>query len=357
MVREHEIVFEDLHGSNEDEPITIDLDAGSKDDGITRSPTGQVAVDDDRDDDSIRIDNLRSADRNDGERPKPEADAKDDDDDAAIKAGEDDVYSKKVKARIDREARAKRKERERADYWESQARKFAKDQFERERATTKSRIEQTVSAIEDTQTQLEKAIEDGQTKDQVRLTARLTDLKADKVMAEASLDNLSPDGNVQPFSGNVDGTGKPNQSLADGWTEEHSDWYGARGFERQTRLANRLDKEVFEDGYDPKSPDYFEELNRRIKEKEPKLFEALESSADDTGKDDKDDKPDKRRGKPVVAPVGGNENSRQRTSSSRVELTEDDFRTMRQFNLDTNDPEVLKEFARNKREAEQGARR
>lgn len=358
--QEDVIVFEDLHGSGEDESITIDLDADTKDDGITRTPADQAADDDDKNDDRLQIDNLRSADIQD----ELGADEQDDDEKTASSDGEDDEYSKKVQARIKREQRAKRKERDRADagerratYWEEQAKTMAKDSYERDKRSLKSQVEQAGSAYVQVQSDLEKAIEDGNTKDQVRLTTRLSDLKADQVLAETRLEELSPDGNVQPYSDKLSPSDKKSdETLASKWMDDRGDWYGANGFERQTRLANRLDKEVFADGYRPDTPDYFKELDRRIKEKEPKLYEDLDAASDDTDADDTDDTKDTRRGKNVVAPVGGNETRRQRTSSSKVELTEQDFAVMRQFNLDTNDPEVLKEFARNKREAESGAR-
>jgi len=349
---EDQIVFEDLHGVNEDKPVTVDLDAGTKDDGITLTPAEQAAADDAKKDDDIQLDGLRSADADD----ELVADTKTGKDDDASKASEDDEYSKKVQARIKREQRAKVKERQRGDYWEDQAKTIAKDSYERDKKSLERTVEQADSAQEQVQTDLKRAIEDGNTEDQVRLTTRLSDLKADKVLAESRLEDLSPDGNVQPFDDKVTPEGKKSdESLADKWMDDRGDWYGANGFERQTRLANRLDREVFADGYRPDNPDYFEELDKRIKEKEPKLYEDLDAAGDDTDKDDKNDKPDKR-GKSVVAPVGGNEARRQRTSGSKVELTEDDFANMRRFNLDPNDPEVLKEYARNKREAEQGAR-
>ena len=342
MGQENEIVFEDLHGVEKDESITIDLDAATKDDGITRTPAAQAVDDGAGNDDDIKIDELRSADGDD----QSAADTKLDDDDDASKSGEDDEYSKKVKARISREQRAKRKEKQRGDFWESQAKTLAKDSYERDKKSLTREVEQAGSAYTQVQSDLKKAIEDGNTDDQVRLTTRLSDLKAEQVMAGQRLEDLSPDGNVQPFDDKVTPEGKKDdQSLATGWMDDRGDWYGAEGFDRQTRLANRLDKEVYADGYRPDTTDYFEELDRRIKEKEPKLYESLDAADDDTGKDDKTDKG---RGKQVVAPVGGNETRRQRTSSSKVELTSEDFDTMRQFNLDTNDPEVLKEFARNK---------
>jgi hypothetical protein len=170
-------------------------------------------------------------------------------------------------------------------------------------------------------------------------------------MAQANLTNLPLDGNVQPFDDRVTPTSRKDADTETSkWMEDQGDWYKQDGFERQTRLANRLDKEVYADGYDPDTPQYFKELNKRIKERAPELYDDLEAGADDTDTG-------KRRGKPVVAPVSGNETRHQRSSSSKVELDAEDFRTMRQFNLDPNDPEVLREFARNKREAEQGEKR
>jgi hypothetical protein len=331
------------------------LDAGTKDDGITRTPADQAAGDEAGNDDSIQIDNLRSADN---------AESQDADEDDASSTSEDDEYSKKVQARIKREQRSKKKESDRADagerratFWEGQANKLAKDSYERDKRSLSTTVEQAGSAMEQAEVDLEKAIEDGDTKGQVRLTKRMGDLKADKVMAESRLGDLSPDGIVQPYSDKLAPEGKKSDdTLAATWMEDRNDWYGANGFERQTRLANRLDKEVYADGYRPDTPEYFEELDKRIKAKEPKLYDDLDDAGEDTDTDDTDDTKDTRRGKNVVAPVGGNESRRQRTSSSKVELTERDFATMRQFNLDTNDPEVLKEFARNKREAEAGDR-
>jgi hypothetical protein len=343
---EDQIVFEDLHGLQEEEPVTVDLDAGRKDAGIELSPNDQLAGADTGDDDSLRIDGLRSAD--------DDADQQNTDQQAASKASEDDEYSKKVQARIKREQRAKAKERQRGDYWENEAKRLAKESYERDKRTFERTVEQADSAITQAQADLKRAIEDGDTDGQVSLTTRLSDLKADKVLAESRLEDLSPDGNVQPFDGKVTPEGeKSTESEAQKWMDDRADWYKQAGFERQTRLANRLDREVFADGYDPNTPEYFEELDRRIKEKAPEVYDDLEAGADDGADDNKEDK----RGKNVVTPVGGNETRHQNTSSSKVELDAEDFATMRQFNLDPNDPEVLKEFARNKREAMQGAKR
>lgn len=337
---ENEIVFEDLRGVSDEQPITVDLDADTKGDGISREPTGKVADADAGNDDVVALDDLRGAD--------DDAPVQIDDDDDASTVSEDDDYSKKVKARIQRATRATSKERTRGDYWENQAKLLAKDSYDRDKAAAERTIEQADTQIVNTQDQLEAAIEAGNTKDQVKFTSQLTDQKAAKIQAEFSLDNLSPDGNVQPFDGKVTPKKSDDPSKADDWTESRNDWYGAKGFERQTRLANRLDKEVFADEFDPSTDEYFEELDRRIKEKEPNLY-------DDPEPDDSDKDRGKRKQTPVAG-VTGASSKRSAQRGNKVELGEDDFANMRRFNLDPNDPEVLKEYARNKQESDQGRR-
>lgn len=342
---ENEIVFEDLRGVSEERPVTVDLDADTKGDGITRTPAGQAADDDGGNDDALKIDDLRSGD----DDPLPEVEDKK----SASSDSVDGDYSKKVKARIQRATRATKTERDRGDYWENEAKRLAKDSYDRDKSSAEQIIAQADTQIESTQAQLKTAIEDGKTDDQVRLTSLLTDQKAAKIQAGFSLDNLSPDGNVQPFSGKVTTKKSDDPSKADDWMESREDWYGAKGFERQTRLANRLDKEVHNDGYDPDTDEYFEELDRRIKAKQPGLY--------DDGKDDDDDGAgDKSRGRrrsPVAGVDRGTDGRKSSRRGNKVELGEEDFANMRRFNLDPNDPEVLKEYARNKQESDLGDQR
>lgn len=332
------IVFEDLHGVQEDEEMTVDLDADTKDDGLQMTPDDESADTAIVDDDGIQVGDI-----------VPDDDSGDDAalmDDASSDGGEDG-YSKKVKSRIDRERRAKLKERRRAEYWQQQARDLAKRQYETDKTQLESTVEQADSEIERTMVSLERAIEDGNTKEQVKLTDDLTNWKAKKARAESSLENLSPDGNVPTFDDNMSSdSAETGEKPADRWMEERGDWYRQPGFEKATRLANRLDKELYKEGYDPKSSEYFEELDRRIKAKMPDLYDDVEQAAD-TGKEGKG-----RSKQSPVASVDGDQGRQRVRQSSKVQLTKEDFANMRSFGLDVKDPEVLKEYARNKRESE-----
>ena len=345
MPKEHEIVFEDLHGAPEQDSAIVDLDADSNETGITRFSDNSeregavIDLNDDGHDDDAGDDASRRA-------RSGDKDSKD---------GEDDGYSERVRKRIQREQRATRKAKDDADYWKQQAEQSSQQLQSMRKKNAESAIERIGGQIESIESQMEAAHEAGNTKDVVKLTSQLTDLKAERYKAEADLEDVgsTETGNDSPESGNV--RRKPNDQarLVRKWKDGNDDWYGSDGFERQTRVANRIDKEVFDDGYDPGTPEYYEELNARIKAKMPELFD------DDTGSETDDNlEPSRRSNRQPVAPVGRSESAetKTRTSSSRVELNEDDFANMREFGLDPNDPEVLKEYARNKREAEQQER-
>lgn len=333
MGNENEIIFEDLRGVVEERPMTVDLDNDLKEEGITpgKERKQELEPEDDEPDD------LSASEEE--EEPQEEE--------------EEEDYSKRVKARIEREARAKRAAKAEAetamaerDYWKAQAANLHKQSFSQAEVQLKRSVEEAEAALKVLDVELEAAIENGNTKDQVRLTNKLTDLKAQKITAEIGLRDLPKDGEIPPFDGKVTPRSPKQPSKADKWMDSRNDWYGKKGFERQTRLANMIDKEVFSAGYDPATDEYFEELDRRIKVKEPTLYDDL---LDDSNTQRTTKRPLR---SPVAAVDGGNAGV-QRKSGNKVELTEADFRNMKRFNLDTKDPNVLKEYARNKREGVQ----
>lgn len=327
MPKDYEIEFEDLHGVPDGSAVEVDLDADSE--GVRRVPAHEAGSDD------------AGKTSGDGTPPKKAgAGPKEDGEDG------DGKFSKKFRTRLSREQRAKERERDarkkaeqRADALETRINKL-------EKTRSKDELDEIERTLSDTETQLETAIEKGDTKTQLKLTRKMTDLQAElKVSKKAAEIMAESDDSTQGQGTKPSGNSNENP-VAEEWMDSHSDWYGMKGFERQTRLVNRLDKEIFKDGYDPQTDEYFEELDRRLKDKAPELFDEEPAQAPSSKRN---------RGQPPVAPTGSGED---RTSSattglgSKVTLTEEDFRVMRQFNLNTNDPETLKEFARNKREAE-----
>ncbi|KPK66534.1 MAG: hypothetical protein AMS21_01880 [Gemmatimonas sp. SG8_38_2] len=327
MSEKYEIQFEDLHGVPDGKAVEVDLEAESK--GIR-----EVAPDDGAADDARKPSD--DADASKGAKGKADEGEED---------SGDDKFSKKFRDRLSREQRAKKKAQDEAREIREQNARLEARLKKLESSHSERELNEIERNIGDIEKQLEDAIEKGETKTQLSLTRKMTDLQAELKVAKKAAELMGEDDDSgSTRSGKP--SGKPDENpYADDWMGNHSDWYGMKGFERQTRLVNRLDKEVFKDGYDPQTEEYFEELDRRLKEKAPELF------------DDEDLTPSGKRNRerPPVAPTGSGED---RTSGkttglgSKVTLDDNDFRVMRTFGLDTNDPETLKEFARNKREAE-----
>lgn len=322
-----DIIFTDLRGDPDDieETVTVDLDAGKD---VRRTPR----IDSGRDDDDSTADDLDIVIRRGGS------------DDDGQQQGRDAGRSKTdFDKRLDRERRAKRREKTRADQLAEENARLKREN----ESLGKKQQEETTAELDRQITGLEKdlktAIEAGNTDEQIRLNSQITDLKAEKVAVRYGATETDSDpgdaGDPPP-----DRKTQKNEHLDD-WLSGHSDWFGKRGFERQTRMANRIDQEVFDDGFDPGTEEYFEELNARLREKAPEVFDSGDA-------DGRDSDPPPRRNQ---APVGGVEDGsagsdQQRLSSNQVVLNDDDFENMRRFGMDPNDPATLREYALNKRQ-------
>jgi hypothetical protein len=91
---------------------------------------------------------------------------------------------------------------------------------------------------------------------------------------------------------------------AKAWAREHK-WFDWNGTDEDSRAVYRLDSELAEEGFDPHSDEYWDELSSRVKEELPHRFKANgkkvhQEDDDDFEGDDSDLKPVRR-----PAPKGG----------------------------------------------------
>jgi hypothetical protein len=344
MPKEHEIKFEDLHGAPDESTLMIDLDVEDKDKGITR-----VAKDDEDDKGKDR-----GKDKDDDRLDDEEQQAR-----ARTQRGEDESdedYSRRVRKRIDRERRLRDREvneaNEERDYWKEQAEAAQRQLQDRSKRVSKEDLDKIGEDIKGVEKDLAAAIENGKTEDQVRLTSKLTDLKAKEITTR--LEAESEEGSDKSKGRDrVREQGGPSRQ-AKLWMDKRSDWFGKPGFEKETRAANRIDREIYSEGYDVNDPEYFAELDKRLRNRYPDLYD--DDGGDERGTARRRASDDRRSERSPVGEVPGDGGRRKPASSSRVELNAEDFDNMRKFGLDTNDPEVLKEYARNKREADNDQR-
>lgn len=99
-------------------------------------------------------------------------------------------------------------------------------------------------------------------------------------------------------------------------------WFGASGFEEVTSFALGLHQKLVANGVDPRSDEYFEQIDARVKSKFPEVFGGTE-----------DDKPRSqgtpaKKPAPVVAPASRS------TGKRKIELTQTQIALAKKFNLD-----------------------
>jgi hypothetical protein len=119
--------------------------------------------------------------------------------------------------------------------------------------------------------------------------------------------------------------------LAVKWLGANKVWFNNPKFEAHKDFVLSVDKKLIREGYDPKSTDYYTELDARI----DAAFPTLRKSAAVV--------------RSPVAPAGNAPASNR--SRKTITLTRADLANMRRFGLDTANKEVLREYARNKRPA------
>lgn len=106
-------------------------------------------------------------------------------------------------------------------------------------------------------------------------------------------------------------------------------WFGASGFEEVTSFALGLHQKLVSSGVDPRSDEYFDQINGRVKSKFPEVF-------GDDGQ--KTERSEAKRPSSVVAPASRS------TGVKKVQLTSSQMALIKKYNLDPKKyvAEVLK---------------
>jgi hypothetical protein len=84
------------------------------------------------------------------------------------------------------------------------------------------------------------------------------------------------------------------QSYAQAWAKRHS-WYDPSATDADSLVVRALDESVDQDGFDPRTTEYWEELSRRVKKRLPDRFrtngaaQRLDAEDDDMDDDDQDE--------------------------------------------------------------------
>lgn len=71
------------------------------------------------------------------------------------------------------------------------------------------------------------------------------------------------------------------------WMRENN-WYDPKGSDRDSKRVAAIDDRLVKEGYDPRSPDYWEELTDRVREALPHKFKGRRNDQDDDTDEDED---------------------------------------------------------------------
>lgn len=95
-------------------------------------------------------------------------------------------------------------------------------------------------------------------------------------------------------------------SHAQDWMRENS-WWDPKGGDNDSRTVSRLDAALLNEGYDPTTQDYWDELSDRVREALPHRFESDDDDDDEEGKGKKPAKKNGKGGKGPKFTTGGRE--------------------------------------------------
>ena len=202
----------------------------------------------------------------------------------------------------------------------------------------KKRASATVKRLDEEVAQLKKAMsaahEEGESEKIAELTERMTDAKIERGVAARAAAAPDDTGSDDASSAQMV---QINNSEAQAWAAKHS-WVNNRSFQAENHaLIGIAQSLVQHEGYDPSDQSYYDEIERRMQRRFPKLMKTRPKP-----------KRQKRREVRRVAPVSRDDPPAPRKKrKGRKILTQEDIANMQEFGLDPRDPEVAREYAKN----------
>ena len=240
-----------------------------------------------------------------------------------IPAYSDDMpYSEKVRKRIAKEVAKRAEAEQKAVNLEQRLAELEKKTFDLAGKSLKNNYS-SVSA------ELKTAIEEGNTDKQVELYEKMADIRG----------QMSKTEELSASVPKVEKKQAETPPLAADWVKENREWFNKPGYRKETAMAYGIDAELTEEGWDVNDPDYYIEMDKRLKASGMAYFSKEEKDTVQTNENvvQKNNR--------VQSPVAG-VSRKKGTDSNRVKLTQDDIRTAQTFGIDINDEAALKRFAK-----------
>jgi hypothetical protein len=196
-------------------------------------------------------------------------------------------YSKGVQGRIAKLTRkmreAERREAAATEYANSleQARRVDQDRFQKVDSDYTKKFEDNIkTGMDSAQNELARAIEAGDAKAQVEANKRIATLAFDGAKLEQRKESVAQEKPVQLSDGGNLPRETPRQMpqadpMAEDWASKNT-WFGRD--RPMTFTAFEIHKDVVNEGFDPKSDEYYAEIDKRIKVDFPHKFGNSETT-------------------------------------------------------------------------------
>jgi len=196
-------------------------------------------------------------------------------------------YSKGVQSRISKLTRkmreAERREAAATEYANSleQARRVDQDRFKKVDSDYTKKFEDNIkTGMDSAQNELARAIESGDAKAQVDANKRIATLAFDNAKLEQRKERAAEEKPVQLSDGGNLPKQTPRQMpqadpMAEDWASKNT-WFGRD--RPMTFTAFEIHKDVVNEGFDPKSDEYYAEIDKRIKVDFPHKFGNTETT-------------------------------------------------------------------------------
>jgi len=196
-------------------------------------------------------------------------------------------YSKGVQSRISKLTRkmreAERREAAATEYANSleQARRVDQDRFKKVDSDYTKKFEDNIkTGMDSAQNELARAIEAGDAAAQVQANKRIATLAFDNAKLEQRKETAAQEKPVQLSDGGNLPKQTPRQMpeadpMAEDWASKNT-WFGRD--RPMTFTAFEIHKDVVNEGFDPKSDEYYAEIDKRIKVDFPHKFGNSETT-------------------------------------------------------------------------------
>ena len=218
------------------------------------------------------------------DEPEESDDDEDDDESRMVNSDPDDDEREQIRERRRQEKKERKERRDRAitrDKTELNFLRDRNDELERRIMAVESniskghldtvdqRIRQAVQKVEAAEQVIAKAIEAGNGED-VTKAMRYRDQAVNEARQLQQVKVAQEQRITQPQQPKVD-----NEVVyhAKEFVKDHP-WYDPQGNDEESALVLAIDNRMAQEGYDPRSPDYWNELRNRVKRRLPEKFES-----------------------------------------------------------------------------------